>query len=100
MPSTHPSRTDYGTMKISQTATGLIFERYPPDAAEMVKSGAFTYVAAATASIRDTLQTKTRAQLVAAAVSAGRVNNHPNEPLPDLIDWLIRPIELGTIALP
>jgi hypothetical protein len=93
-------------MKVQQTATGLVFERQPPDAAELVRQGGFTYAAASAASIRDTLDTKSVKELEAIGATYPAHRSHSSIAYPIVGDYrtglvaaLIPAIEAGNITL-
>lgn len=95
-------------MKVQQTATGLVFEFQPPDAAERVRQGGYSYVDASAVGVRETLLAMTAGQLKAlgAQHTAFRLNapatsvHGMNQSERDyLVDALIPAIEAGAISL-
>jgi hypothetical protein len=81
--------------KVRQTSTGLIFERHSIDARDLLASGSFTRVLDGSASIRETLEALSIAQLTTLYPNCGRY--------PDSISFaaaLVPLVERGTISLP
>jgi len=95
---THPSRTERGTMKVRQMSTGLVFERQPPDAHDVVATGAFEFADRDMPSIAEILRARTREDLVALCTDAGRPARL-NDPLEFIVANLVQLIEAGTVTL-
>ncbi len=94
----HPSRTERGTMKIRDLATGAVLERWSPDARELVGGGAFVFVPYDTPSIAETLGAMSVADLQAFAQEAG-MPGMAHAPREDLIARLTRAVEEGRATL-
>jgi hypothetical protein len=82
-------------IKIRQKTTGLIFERWGPDAAACIDGGGFEPVTDGSPSIREVLEAKSRDELNALA-GGGR---YVKDERAYVISTLIRLVELGEVTL-
>ena len=97
--SDHPSGTERKTLKIRDVATGRVLERQPPDAREMVQSGAYAYASSDEPSIVEQLHALSIVELQDLCRSAGNVNVHLAEPKDACIAFLLPLVEAGTVTL-
>ena len=91
-------RTHRNTLKVQRIADGMVIEREPPDAHELVRSGAYRYVSAATPSIYDHLLAHTAAEFTdLARQTVGRVALTATRA--EMVDALLPHVESGLITV-
>ena len=100
MTSCHPSRTEWHTMKIVNLKTGLVSERQPPDAREMVAGGGWEFVDASTPTIGETLAAMDEVELRSLAAGTDGKVRHYNEPKARIASALTPLVESGEVVLP
>lgn len=92
----HQSRTDRGTMKLRCLANNVVFERQPPDAANMVETGDYAYVDMDEPSAVEAVSAMP-ADRVGALLRTTTEPNHNFDG--DARTVLLRMIEAGTVTL-
>jgi len=85
-------------MKLRHVATGLIIERQPPDASEMIRAGTHQAVDSSTTSIVDQLNALSRNELLDLIRNSGK-SPHNGEQIDACIRYLIPLVEAGTVVL-
>ena len=85
-------------MKIRHLESGLILERFPPDAREAVETGGYEFVESGTPSIREVLTGLPEEELNPLAHQV-KIRLH-NEERTDIVARLVPFVESGEVQLP
>lgn len=96
----HPSRTPSGKMRLRDPDTGVVLERWAPDAHGMVSSGEYEFVPAGTPTTAEKLATMPRQELIELAAPHLSRPDPTGAALEDLRHRLLALIVAGEVRIP